>query len=87
MIGSYGAKDRSLRRAPGRLEKALQANGVDHDVKVYAEAGHSFLNDHDPDEVTAIFKVLARISGLEFHQPSANDARMRIVAFFDKHLK
>ena len=86
VIGSYGAKDRSLRRAPRRLEEALRVNGVEHDVKVYADAGHSFLNDHDPAEASIIFKVLARLSGSQFHESSALDARHRIVAFFDKHL-
>jgi carboxymethylenebutenolidase len=87
VIGSYGAKDRSLRAAPARLEQALRANGVAHDIKVYADAGHSFLNDHDPAEASVIFKVLAKLSGAQFHQPSAIDARRRIVAFFDEHLK
>ena len=87
VIGSYGGKDRSLRKAPARLEQALQANGIDHDVTVYADAGHSFLNNHDPNEASAIFKVLAKISGSGFHEPSAADARRRIVAFFDTHLK
>ena len=87
VIGSYGAKDRSLRTAPARLEKALQANGVSHEVKVYADAGHSFLNNHDPNEASIIFKVLAKISGSGYHEPSAADARRRIVTFFDTHLK
>jgi len=87
VIGSYGAKDRSLRSAPGRLERALRAAGVEHDVKVYADAGHSFLNDHDPNEVSTIFKVLAKLSGSSFEETSAIDARGRIVAFFDAHLK
>jgi carboxymethylenebutenolidase len=87
VIGSYGARDRSLRSAPRRLEEALQANGIDHDIKVYADAGHSFLNEHDPDEVSTIFRVLAKISGSEFDEPSAIDARRRIIAFFNKHLK
>ena len=86
VIGSYGGKDRSLRKAPARLEAALQANGVDHDVKVYAEAGHSFLNDHDPADVSTFWRVLAQVSGSRFHEPSAVDARQRIVAFFDEHL-
>ena len=86
VIGSYGANDRSLRSAPDRLEEALRANGVEHDVKVYADAGHSFLNDHDPNEASTIFKLLAKISGSEFHEPSAIDARQRIIAFFDEHL-
>jgi carboxymethylenebutenolidase len=87
VIGSYGAEDRSLRKAPARLENALRVNGVSHDVKVYADAGHSFLNNHDPNEVSAIFKVLAKISGSAYHEPSAADARRRIATFFDAHLK
>jgi carboxymethylenebutenolidase len=87
VIGSYGARDRSLRKAPARLEKALQSNAIDHEVNVYADAGHSFLNNHDPNEASTIFKLLAKISGSRFHEPSAADARRRIVAFFDKHLQ
>jgi carboxymethylenebutenolidase len=87
IIASYGANDRSLRTAPARLEKALRTDAVDHDIKVYADAGHSFLNDHDPAEASVIFRVLARVSGAQFHQPSAVDARRRIVAFFDQQLK
>jgi carboxymethylenebutenolidase len=87
VVGSYGGKDRSLRSAPQRLEQALRVNGVEHDVKVYADAGHSFLNDHDPAEVSTIFKTLGKLSGSEFHEPSARDARDRIVAFFDEHLR
>jgi carboxymethylenebutenolidase len=87
IVASYGAKDRSLRGAPARLEEAVGANAVEHDIKVYAAAGHSFLNDHDPAEASVIFRVLARLSGAQFHEPSAIDARSRIVAFFDQHLK
>ncbi|MDA8380169.1 MAG: dienelactone hydrolase family protein [Actinomycetota bacterium] len=87
VIGSYGAKDRSLRRAPNRLERALDANGIDHEVTVYGDAGHSFLNDHDPDEIPAVVKLLSRAAGTRFEESSARDAKRRIVAFFDKHLK
>jgi carboxymethylenebutenolidase len=86
IIGSYGAEDWSLRRAPTKLEQALRHDGVIHDVKVYADAGHSFLNDHDPAEVSTLFKVLSRISRAKYHEPSARDARRRIAAFFDAHL-
>jgi carboxymethylenebutenolidase len=86
VIGSYGAEDRFQRRAPARLERALERNGVAHEVTVYADAGHSFLNDHDPDEASVLFKVLARVTGSEFHEPSARAARLRIAAFFREHL-
>ena len=57
IVGSYGAKDWTLRGAAERLERALSANGVEHDVKQYPGAGHAFLNDHhDP-----LFQAMLRI--------------------------
>lgn len=88
IVGSYGAKDRTLREDPARLERVLTANEVDHDVKVYPEAGHSFLNNHEPSEVPAMFKVMSWLGGgAQYHEDSARDARRRIIAFFDQHLK
>jgi carboxymethylenebutenolidase len=86
VIGSYGANDWSQHRAPARLEGALRRNGVPHEVTVYADAGHSFLNDHDPAEASVLFRVLARVTRSEYHEPSARDARLRIAAFFNEHL-
>src|SRR5665647_2819497 len=34
VVASYGAKDRSLRKAPARLDQALRSNDVVHDAKV-----------------------------------------------------
>ena len=87
IVGSYGAKDRANRHTPERLDRLLTAVGVDHDIKTYPDAGHSFLNDHDADDMPAIFAVLGRLSASEFHEPSAIDARRRIIEFFDMHLK
>ena len=39
IVGSYGAKDRTLRSAADRLERILTTLGVDHDVKEYPGAG------------------------------------------------
>ena len=47
VVASYGGKDRTLRGAADRLDKALTAVGVEHDVKVYPGAGHGFINDHE----------------------------------------
>ena len=54
---------------------------------MYPEASHGFLNNHPPDDQTPLLMVLNRISGTRYHEPSAQDARRRIVAFFDAHLK
>ena len=90
IVGSYGAKDRTLRGAAQRLERALTAAGVDHDVKEYPEAGHGFLNDHEGahDRAPVLFMVMGKFAGGGgYHEPSTQDARRRIVSFFDRHLK
>lgn len=90
IVGSFGAKDRALRGAAARLEQALTTVGVAHDVKEYPEAGHAFLNDHDGagDKTPPLFAVMAKLSpGDGYHEASAQDARRRIIAFFDAHLK
>lgn len=90
IVASYGGRDRSLRGAADRLDRALTAVAVEHDVKEYPDAGHAFLNDHEGagDPTPLLFAVLGRLSpGSGYHEASAVDARRRIIAFFDAHLK
>ena len=86
VVASYGGKDRTLQDAPGLLESALAANDVPHDVKVYPEAGHSFLNNHPADEMPLWALITGKFASSGYHEPSARDARRRIVAFFKEHL-
>lgn len=86
VVGSYGARDLTLRSAPGRLEAALTSAGVPHDIKVYPGTGHAFLNDHDPAEVPRWAMVAGSLARTGYHEPAAADARRRIVAFFSTHL-
>jgi carboxymethylenebutenolidase len=55
---------------------------VAHDVKEYPAAGLSFLNHHE----NVLFTML-KVMGIGYHEPSAQDARRRIVAFFDEQLR
>jgi carboxymethylenebutenolidase len=87
IVGSYGAKDISLRGAADRLRHLLADHGIDHDIEEYPDAGHSFLNDHDPADEPAWAVVMGKLARSDFHEPSAIDARRRIAAFFDRHLK
>jgi carboxymethylenebutenolidase len=87
IVGSYGAQDRTLRTAPARLEQALDAHGIAHDIKVYPGVGHAFLNDHDRVDVPRWALIAGSLSRSRYHEPSARDARRRIIAFFDVHLK
>lgn len=90
VVGSFGGRDVTLRGAARRLEDALTAVGVDHDVKEYASAGHTFMNDRtgagDPPP-PALFAVLTKAFHFEHDPDAAADARRRIVRFFDRHLR
>jgi carboxymethylenebutenolidase len=90
IVGSYGARDRANRGTAQRLATVLEALGVEHDVKEYPDAGHAFLNDHEGagDPNPLIFVVMGTFAGPSgYHERSATDARRRIVAFFDRHLR
>ena len=89
IVASYGGRDRwpGVRETFDRLEPALAAAGVDHDLKLYPEAGHGFLNDHDPADLPLWVRALAKLTAAGYHEPSARDARRRIIAFFGTHLR
>jgi carboxymethylenebutenolidase len=82
VVASYGAKDRMLPGRAARLEAALSAAGVAHDVKEYPDANHSFLNHH-----SGPLGPVARVLGIGHHEPSADDAWRRVLAFFDLHVR
>jgi len=83
VVASYGRRDIALRGAADRLDGVLDRLGVEHDVKEYPDAGHSFLNRHN----LGPFSVLEKVGGFHYHQPSAEDAWTRILRFFDEHLR
>lgn len=83
IVASYGRRDPSLRGAALELERVLTEVGVDHDVKEYPDAGHSFMNRHNSGPLS----VLERVGGLSYHEPSAEDAWGRILRFFEEHLR
>ena len=83
IVASFGGRDRSLRGRAGRLESALSELGVEHDVKEYPQAGHSFMNriNFGPG-----LSPIAHVVGFDYHHPSSEDAWRRILTFFDRHL-
>jgi carboxymethylenebutenolidase len=83
IVASYGRRDRALPGRARRLEEALTALDVPHDVKEYPDAGHSFLNRIN---VGPLFVPLLHLAGLDHHHPSAEDAWHRIFTFFDRYL-
>ena len=84
VVGSYGKRDRTLRGRPQRLEAALTALGIPHDVKEYENAGHSFMNRlHVPGPI----KPLLGVTGFDYVHDASEDAWRRILAFFGEHVR
>jgi carboxymethylenebutenolidase len=82
VVGSYGGRDRVYGPQADRLDRHLTALGIPHDVKVYPEAGHSFMTDgHHP-----IGKLIYWPMHLGYSPQGADDAWTRMFAFFDQHL-
>lgn len=86
VVGSYGAKDRSIPHGAAKLEAALTQAGVVHDVKEYPGARHAFMNDHAREDLPTWFAVAQRMAGMVNDPPATADARARITAFFRTHL-
>jgi carboxymethylenebutenolidase len=84
VVASYGGRDRFLRGSAGRLDAALDRAGIEHDVKEYPEAGHSFMGQ------TAVPWYLAPMTGLLTHagyvDTAAEDAWDRILLMFGESL-
>jgi carboxymethylenebutenolidase len=83
IVASYGKRDRAMPGRAARLEQALDAIGVEHDVKEYPDAGHSFMNRINAGP--ALGPVLKFVGG-NYHHESAEDSWRRILDFFDRHL-
>ncbi len=56
---------------------------ISHDVKEYPDAGQGFLDRVNVGPFTPVLRVV----GLGYHQPSADDAWRRILAFFATQLQ
>ncbi|MGH8860950.1 MAG: dienelactone hydrolase family protein [Jatrophihabitantaceae bacterium] len=85
VVASYGGFDPLMIGQARKVEKALAANGIEHDLKVYPGAGHSFLNARmtGPRALHPIERVL----NVGPRPAAAADAWRRIETFFATHLR
>ncbi|MEO8908055.1 MAG: dienelactone hydrolase family protein [Microbacteriaceae bacterium] len=85
IVASYGGRDRYLRGSAAKLDAAADRAGLSHDVKEYADAGHSFLNDA-PNGPAAMRPLMELVIGAGPEPESAADAWRRIEKFFAANL-
>jgi carboxymethylenebutenolidase len=82
VVASFGARDPMGIKPAERLEKALTALGVPHDVKIYPNAGHRFMT-----EAQGPLAPLARFARMGYDPEAAEDSWRRILLFFGDHLR
>jgi carboxymethylenebutenolidase len=70
VVGSYPEKDFTARSGRA-LERALTEYGIQHDIKIYPGAEHSFFND----------------ARGRYNEEAADDAWHRVLTFFDQKLR
>lgn len=82
IVASYGEGGMGWPDMARRLEHVLERNDIPHDVEIYPDAGHSFLNQHG-----AIMGFFENLGDMGWNEQAANDAWRRIVNFFDEHVR
>ncbi len=87
IVGSYAGKDPVNRGTAARLASVLTRLDVPHDVKEYPDVNHGFINDHDREDVPWLIRLEEWVTGPVHDVPAAEDAKQRIIAFFEEHLR
>jgi carboxymethylenebutenolidase len=85
VVASYGGRDRMFGKEAAKARAGLAAAGVEHDVRLYPEAGHSFMNQADDHRLT--FALTRPLMSAGFRREDAEDAWTRIEAFFSRFLR
>jgi carboxymethylenebutenolidase len=82
-VASFGGRDGFFGKNGPKLEAALEAAGIPHDVKTYPDAGHSFMSQH-----TGLMGAISPRTPMHarFDEPASEDAWARVLAFFGEHL-
>lgn len=83
VLGGFGGRDRIFAPAGRRLEALLTELQVPHDVRIYPDAGHSYMSEHSGIMATIGYwgPMAAR-----YDPAAAEDSWARIAAFFRQHL-
>ena len=84
VVAGYGGRDVVFAPKGKRLQRHLETLGVAHDVKIYPDAGHSYMSHHEP---TLMVRLGARGPLKAGYAESASeDSWTRMLAFFRLHL-
>lgn len=84
VVAGYGARDAIFAPKGRALKRRLDRVGVPNDVRIYENAGHSYMSRHEPGLVRSIgAKGPMKAS---YEHAAAEDSWQRMLAFFEAHL-
>jgi carboxymethylenebutenolidase len=83
VVGGYGGRDRLFAAQGRRLDATLTALGKEHDVRIYDDAGHSYMNDAGHPVLAWLTRPLMAVA---YDPVAAEDSWRRMLAFFARHL-
>ncbi len=83
LTGGYGGRDRMFAPQGRRLIATLEELGREHDVRLYPDAGHSYMNQAGHPVMALLTRPLMHV---EYNAEAAEDSWRRMLAFFARHL-
>jgi carboxymethylenebutenolidase len=83
LTGGYGGKDRIFAPKGRQLIATLEELGKEHDVRIYEDCGHSYMNDAGHPFMAKLTRPLMHV---EYNAAAADDSWRRMLAFFERHL-
>ena len=83
LVGGYGGKDRTFAPLGRKLIDTLNELGKEHDIHMYEDAGHSYLNQAGLRLLATLSRPLLHV---EYNEEAAEDSWRRMLAFFGQHL-
>ena len=83
LTGGYGERDRIFAPQGRSLIATLDELGKEHDVRMYPQAGHSFMNQAGHPYMALLTRPLMHVA---YDADAAEDSWRRMLAFFARHL-
>ena len=84
LTGGWGGLDRVFAPKARALVADLDALGKEHDIHIYADAGHSYMNQAGHPMLALLSRPFLHV---EYNDVAAEDSWRRMLTFFERHLR
>lgn len=85
LFAGYGGRDQRFARKPEHLRRYLEQLDVPHEIALYPDAGHSYMNQQrGPAPLRALMRRSRMAVG--YRHDAAEDSWRRMLAFFKQHI-